>query len=81
MYTREHYRHNITLENTEPIHLEKKAEINMVQMRAKMAKQENAMPMPPELQIKVWEILKVTDKRQLILNADRILDTLNPAKL
>ena len=77
----EHYNHDIPLHNTEPIILKKKAEINMVTTHARSAEQEQLTPKLPDLQIKVWEIFKTSDKHQLIRNAEKVLDTLEPPKL
>ena len=38
-------------------------------------------PKLPDLQIKVWDIFKTSDKWQLIRNAEKVLDDLEPAKL
>ena len=65
--TGEHYEHNTPLHNTEPIILKKKAEVNMVTTL--------------DLQIRVRDILKTLDKCQLIINAEKVLDSLDPAKL
>ena len=72
----EHYNYDIPLHNTEPIILKKKAEINMVTTHARSAEQEL-----PDLQIKVQDIFKTLNKCQLIMNAEKVLDTLEPAKL
>ena len=56
--TGEHYNYNAPLHNTEPIILEKKAEINMVTAHTKSAEQDQLTPKLPDLQIKVWDILK-----------------------
>ena len=77
----EHYNHDIPLHNTEPIILKKKAEINMVTTCAKSAEQEQLTPKLPDLQIKVQDIFKTLHKCQLIMNAEKVLDTLEPAKL
>ena len=77
----EHYNHDIPLHNTEPIILKKKAEINMVTTHAKSAEQEQFTLKLPGLQIKVWDIFKTSDKCQLITNAEKVLDTLEPVKL
>ena len=79
--TGEHYNHDIPLHNTEPIILKKKAEINMVTTCAKSAEQEQLTLKLLDLQIKVWNIFKTSDKHQLITNAEKVLDTLEPAKL
>ena len=57
-----------------------KAEVNMVQTHAQAASKETDMPKPPELQVRVCDILKVLDKRQLIKNAENILETLDHTK-
>ena len=59
----------------------KKAELNMVQTQAKTAEQGNSTERLPELQVRVKDILKVSDKRQIIRNADDILKTLDPGKM
>ena len=79
--TDEHYNYNTSLENNEPILLEEDAEINMVQTRARTAEQGNNMQRPLELQVSVKDILKVSDKRQFIMNAVNILKSLDPARL
>ena len=79
--TGEHYNYNVPLHNTEPIILKKKAEINMVTTRTKSAEQEQLTPKLPDLQIKVWDIFKTSDKHQLITNAEKVLDELEPVKL
>ena len=71
---REHYNYDIPLHNTEPIILKKKAEINMVTTHAKSAEQE-------QLTLKLLDVFKTSDKCQLITNAEKVLDTLEPAKL
>ena len=38
-------------------------------------------PKLPDLQIRVRDILKTSDKYQLIMNAEKVLDSLNPIKL
>ena len=35
----------------------------------------------PDLQIRVRDILKTSDKCQLIMNAEKVLDSLDPVKL
>ena len=79
--TGEHYNHDIPLHNTEPIVLKEKAEVNMVITHAKSAEQEQFTPKLPDLQIRVWDIFKTSDKCQLIMNAEKVLDSLDPAKL
>ena len=77
----EHYEHNISLHSTEPIILKKKAEVNMVITCAKSAEQEQLTLKLPDLQIRVRDIFKTLDKCQLIMNTDKVLDSLDPAKL
>ena len=77
----EHYNHDIPLHNTESIILKKKAEINMVTTHARSAEQEQLTLKLLDLQIKVQDIFKTSDKCQLIMNAEKVLDTLEPAKL
>ena len=77
----EHYNYDITLHNTEPIILKKKAEINMVTTCAKSAEQDQLTLKLPDLQIKVWDIFKTLDKHQFITNAKKVLDELEPAKM
>ena len=77
----EHYNYDVPLHNTEPIILKKKAEINMVTTRTKSAEQDQLTPKLPHLQIKVEDIFKILDQRQLIMNAKKVLDELEPAKL
>ena len=79
--TGEHYNHDIPLHNTEPIVLKEKAEVNMVTTHAKSVKQEQSTPKLLDLQIRVRDIFKTLDKHQLIMNADKVLDSLDPAKL
>ena len=79
--TGEHYEHDTPLHNTEPIILKKKAEVNMVITHAKSAEQEQLTPKLPDLQIRVRDIFKTLDKCQLIMNAEKVLDSLDPAKL
>ena len=79
--TVEHYEHDIPLHNTKPIILKKKAEVNMVTICAKSAEQEQLTPKLPDLQIRVRDIFKTSDKHQLIMNAEKVLDSLDPAKL
>ena len=66
-----HYNYNVPLHNTEPTILKTKAEINMVTTHAKSAEQEQLTPKLPDLQIKVWDIFKTSDKQQLITNAEK----------
>ena len=77
----EHYNYDVPLHNTEPIILKKKAEINMVTIHAKSAEQEHLTLKLPDLQIKVQDIFKTSDKCQLIMNDEKVFDTLEPAKL
>ena len=35
----------------------------------------------PDLQIRVWDIFKTSDKHQLFKKTEKVLDTLEPAKL
>ena len=79
--TGEHYNYDVPLHNTEPLILKKKAEINMVTTHAKSAEQDQLTPKLPDLQIKVWDIFKTSDKHQLIMNAEKVLDELEAAKL
>ena len=75
------YNYNISLHNTEPIILKKKAEINMVTTHTKSAEQDQLTLKLLDLQIKVWDIFKTSEKHQLIMNAKKVLDELEPAKL
>ena len=77
----EHYEHKIPLHNTQPIILKRKAEVNMVITHAKSAEQEQLTPKLLDLQIRVRDIFKPSDKCQLIMNTDKVLDSLDPAKL
>ena len=77
----EHYEHNIPLHNTQPIILKRKAEVNMVITHAKSVEQEQLTSKLLDLQIRVRDIFKPSDKCQLIMNADKVLDSLDPAKL
>ena len=79
--TGEHYNHKFPLQNTEPLILKKKAEVNMVTTHAKSAEQEKLTPKLPVLKIKVRNIFKMFNKCQLIMNAEKVLDSLEPAKL
>ena len=79
--TGEHYEHNTPLHNTEAIILKKKVEVNMVTTRAKSAEQEKLTLNLLDLQIRVRDILKTLDKCQLIMNAEKVLDSLDPVKL
>ena len=77
----EHYNHDTPLHNTEPIILKEKAEVNIVTTHAKSAEQEQLTLKLPDLQIRVWDIFKTLDKHQLITNAEKVLDMLDPAKM
>ena len=79
--TGDHYQYNVPLHNAKPLVLKKKVEINMVTTHAKSAEQDQLIPKLPDLQIKVRDIFKMSDKRQLIRNAEKVLDDLEPAKL
>ena len=81
LWTGENYEHNMPLQNTEPIILKKKAKVSMVTTHAKSAEQEKSTPRLLDLQIRVRDVFKMSDKCQLIMNADTILDSLEPAKL
>ena len=76
----EHYEHSTPLHNTEPIILKKKAEVNMVITCAKSAEQEQLTLKLLDLQIRVRDIFKISDKCQLIMNIEKVLDSLDPAK-
>ena len=60
--TGDHYKYDVPLHNTEPLVLKKKVEINMITTCAKSAEQDQLTPKLPDLQIKVWNILKTLDK-------------------
>ena len=75
------YKYDVPLHNAKPLVLKKKVEINIVTTHAKSAEQDQLTPKLPDLQIKVWDIFKTSDKRQLIRNAEKVLDDLEPAKL
>ena len=79
--TGDHYKYDAPLHNNEPLVLKEKAEITMVTTQAKSAEQDHLTPKLPDLQIKVWDIFKTSDKRQLIRNAEKVLNDLKPAKL
>ena len=82
--TNDYYTYDKPLHNGEPIHLQDKIEIkeiNTVQTRAQTAGQENDTARLLEFQVRVGDIFKVSDERQLIRNTDDILESLNPAKL
>ena len=53
----------------------------MVTTHVKSAEQEKLTLKLPDLQIRVRDILKTLDKCQLIMNAEKVLDSLEPAKL
>ena len=53
----------------------------MVTTHAKSAEQDQLTLKLPDLQVKVWDIFKTSDKRQLIRNAEKVLNDLEPAKL
>ena len=78
--TYKYYEHNSPLMNTEPIYLESK-EINMVQTRARSARPGIDASTLPELQVKVRDIFRMSDKWQLIQDAEKILEEMSPAKL
>ena len=71
----EHYEHNIPLHNTEPIILKRKAEVNMVITHVKSSEQEQLTTELLDLQRRVRDIFKTLDKCQLIMNADKVLDS------
>ena len=79
--TGDHYKYNAPLHNDEPLVLKEKVEINMVTTRAKSAEQDQLTPKLPDLQIKVRDIFKTSDKWQLIRNTEKVLDDLELAKL
>ena len=79
--TGEHYDHNLPLQNTELLILKKKAEVNMVTTRTKSVEQEKLTQKLSDLQIKVRDIFKTLDKCQLIMNTEKVLDSLEPATL
>ena len=79
--TGEHYEHNTPLHNTEPIILKKKAKVTMVSTQAKSVEQGKLTLNLPDLQIRVRDILKTLDECQLIMNAEKVLDSLDPVKL
>ena len=60
--TGDHYKYDIPLHNTNLLVLKEKVEINMVTTRAKSAEQDQLTPKLPDLQIKVWDIFKTSDK-------------------
>ena len=77
----EYYEHKTLLHNTEPIILKKKAEVNMVITCAKSAEQEQFTLKLLDLQIRVRDIFKTSDKCQLIMNVEKVLDLLDLAQL
>ena len=79
--TGDHYKYNVPLHNAWPLILKKKVEINMVTTRTKSAEWDQLTPKLPDLQVKVWDIFKTSDKCQLIRNTEKVLDDLEPAKL
>ena len=79
--TGDHYKYNVPLHNAEPLILKKKVEINMVTTHTKSAEWDQLTPKLPDLQVKVWDIFKTSDKHQLIRNTEKVLDDLEPAKL
>ena len=60
--TGDHYKYDAPLHNDEPLVLKEKDEIDMVTTRAKLAEQDHLTPKLPDLQIKVWDIFKTSDK-------------------
>ena len=60
--TGDHYKYNKPLHNAKPLVLKKKVEINMVTTCAKSAEQDQLTPKLLDLQIKVWDIFKTSDK-------------------
>ena len=61
--TGDHYKYDVPLNNAKPLVLKEKVEINMVTTRAKSAEQDQLTPKLPDLQIKVWDIFKTSDKQ------------------
>ena len=55
--------------------------MNMVTTRTKSAELEKFTLNLPDLQIRVRDILKTLDKCQLTMNAEKVLDSLDPVKL
>ena len=53
----------------------------MVITHAKSAEQEQFTPKLLDLQIRVRDIFKTSDKCQLIMNIEKVLDSLDPAQL
>ena len=60
--TGDHYKYDAPLHNAEPLVLKEKVEINMVTTRTKSAEQDQLTPKLPDLQIKVRDIFKTSDK-------------------
>ena len=60
--TGDHYKYDTPLHNAEPLVLKEKVEINMVTTRAKSAEQDQLIPKLLDLQIKVRDIFKTSDK-------------------
>ena len=60
--TGDHYKYDTPLHNAKPLVLKEKVEINMVTTRAKSAEQDQLTPKLPDLQIKVQDIFKTSDK-------------------
>ena len=60
--TGDHYKYDIPLQNAKPLVLKEKVEINMVTTCAKSAEQDQLTPKLPDLQIKVQDIFKTSDK-------------------
>ena len=79
--TGDHYKNDAPLHNDEPLVLKEKVKINMVTTQAKSAEEDQLPSKLPDLQIKVRDIFKASDKQQLIKNAEKVLDDLEPAKL
>ena len=79
--TGDHYKYDIPLHNTKPLVLKEKVEINMVTTHAKSAEQDQSTTGLLDLQIKVWDTFKTSDKQQLIRNVEKVIDDLEPAKL
>ena len=79
--TGNHYKYNASLHNDKPLVLKEKVEINMVITHAKSAEEDQLASKLPDLQIKVQDIFKTSDKRQLIKNAEKVFNDLEPAKI
>ena len=60
--TGDHYKYDVPLHNAEPLVLKKNVEINMVTTRAKSAEQDQLTLKLLDLQIKVQDIFKTSDK-------------------